>query len=154
MYVLILVALLLCLPGDSTAQGVPQFGPLRIGGRAPFGPGDPTAHPYKFVPKSSFYMFVVARGLPTMCVYEECSEHGLLVKQLGGWITGDAQAESAAMVGLTEVGVQTGIESIIVLADRRSIIVGIYPGSRPSDVKEVLQEHQAKPTVRKMALRR
>lgn len=147
MHALILVALLLGLPAASSARGVQQFGSLQIGSRAPFGPGDPTAYPYKTVPKSAFYLFVVAKGLPTMCIYEECSEHGLMVKRLGGWITGDAQAESAAMVGLTEIGVQAGTESIVVLANRRSIIIGIYPGSQPSDVKRILQENRmtAKP---------
>lgn len=132
---------LLVLPLAAAALGVSEFGPLKVGERAPFGPGDPTAYPYKVTPKSAFYVFVVAKGLPTMCVYEECSEHGALVRRLGGWITGDAQAESAAIVGLTETGVQNGTESIVVLADRKSRVIGIFPEAGPSDVKKILQTY-------------
>jgi hypothetical protein len=134
--------LLLGLASACCAQGVSTFGPLRIGDRDPFGPGEPTAHPYRRVPVSRFYVFVVAKGVPTMCVFEECGEDGgTLVQQLGGWITGDEQAESIAMVGLTEAGVRSGKESIVVVADTNVRIVGIYPNAAAHDLRSLLRQH-------------
>jgi hypothetical protein len=134
--------LLLGLASACCAQGVSTFGPLRIGDRAPFGPGEPTAYPYRRVPVSRFYVFVVAKGLPTICVFEECGENGgTLVQQLGGWITGDEQSESIAMVGLTDLGVRSGKESIVVIADADVRIVGIYPNAVANDLRSLLRRH-------------
>jgi hypothetical protein len=124
-----------------SSQGVSSFGPLHVGEKAPFGPGDPAAHPYKSVPVSRFYVYIVARGIPTMCVYEECGSDGTLVKMMGGWITGDQQAESIAMVGLSESKVLGGTQSMVVVADGAATIVGIYPNHPVSDLRSVLQKH-------------
>jgi hypothetical protein len=133
--------LLLGLASACCAQGVSKFGPLRVGDRAPFGPGEPTAHPYRRVPVSRFYVFVVAKGLPTMCVFEECGKDGALVHRLGGWITGDEQSESIAMVGLTDYGVRSGKESVVVIADAKVRIIGIYPNAAANDLRSLLRQH-------------
>jgi hypothetical protein len=133
---------MLCVVAQScSAQGVAEFGPLRIGGRAPIGPGEPTSYPYKFAPRSRFYVLVVQKNLPTMCVDEECGKHGLLVRARGGWITGDDQAETIEAVGLSENGVLANGDSIVVLADAKARIVGIYPGLKSDDIKKVLELH-------------
>jgi hypothetical protein len=82
-----------------------------------------------------------------MCVYEECSRDGALVKAMGGWITGDQQAESIAMVGLTESKVLAGTQSIVVVADGAARIVGIYPNHPASDLRSILSRHPELGTV-------
>jgi hypothetical protein len=131
-----LMALVSCF-----SHGVASFGPLRVGEHAPFGAGDPAAHPYKSVPPSRFYIYVVAKGIPTMCVFEECGRDGALVEAMGGWITGDQQVESISMVGLSESKVLDGTQSMVVVADGSGRIVGIYPNHPVDDLRSVLLRH-------------
>ena len=132
----------LLLTNAAIAQGVQRHGPLQLGNVGPLRPGDPTSHPYRFVPVSRFYVLVVAKGIPTMCVFEECGEGADMVRRLGGWITGDDQGETIAAVGLCETRVRRGEQSIIVVADRRSRIVGIYPNQDVTSLSEVLKLHR------------
>lgn len=124
-------------------KGVQSFGPLKVGERAPFGPGDLAAHPYKRVPVSKFYVLVVAKNIPTTCVFEECGIDGDLVRGLGGWITGDQQAETSSMAGLTDSKVRKGEQSIIVVADHAARIVGIYPDRDMRHLRTILDLHPA-----------
>lgn len=126
-----------CIP----TYGISEFGPLKRGEKAPFGPGDPTSYPYKRVPVSKFYVYLVARQVPTMCIFEECGVNGDLVQRMGGWITGDGQAESIDMVGLDEVKVRRGEQSMIVVADKTSKIIGIYPNHTMQDLPVILRRH-------------
>jgi len=135
------LVLLVALASACDQRGVSEFGPLKLGYTAPFGPGDPTAHPYKTVPVSKFYVFVVASKVPTMCTFEECGVGGDVVERMGGWITGDEQAESALMVGLSESKVRQGEQSIIVVADKNSRIIGIYPNRTMNDLLAILKLH-------------
>jgi hypothetical protein len=139
---LIISALGTAVPGHTAAQGVERHGPLVLGGQSPVRAGDPTAQPYKTTPRSKFYILVVAQGLPTMCVDHECGPHGDQVRKLGGWITGDDQRETIAVTGLDEAAVRAGTQKIVVIADHKERIIGIYPGKGPADVRDVLQLHK------------
>ena len=122
-------------------SGMTEFGPLKVGAPAPFRPGDNTSYPYKFVPESNFYVYVVARRVPTMCVFDECGVNGDMVERMGGWITGDEHGESAEMVGLDESKVKRGEQSIIVIADKHVRIIGIYPDHSMLDLPAILKRH-------------
>jgi hypothetical protein len=95
-------------------------------------------------------VLIVAKDIPTMCVFEECHDSADLVRLLGGWITGDQQAETIGLVGLSEDRVRRGEQSIIVIADRKSRIVGIYPTTRNQNgvsgntlsLDDILQRHR------------
>lgn len=137
-FCLALSAALIISCGES---GVTEFGPLKVGKRAPFGPGDPTSHPYKFIPVSNFYIYVVARKLSTMCVFDDCGVNGDVVERMGGWLTGDEQAESAEMVGLDQSKVLSGEDSMIVVADKNVRIIGIYPNHKMIDLLTILKRH-------------
>jgi hypothetical protein len=126
---------------DRREVGVKEFGSLKLGGYAPYLPGDSTSYPYRRIPQSDFYIYVVEKNLPTMCVFEECGVHGEIVKCLGGWLSGDDQAEDVEMVGLDLEQVQNGEASIIVFADHNSKIVGIYPDYTMQNLPEILKRH-------------
>ena len=104
-------------------------------------PGNPTAYPHKITPKAKFYILVVARGLPTMCTFEDCGEEGALVELLGGWITGDDQNETIDVVGLDQEEVRRGRQSIVVVANASARIVGIYPNHGMRDLRQILCIH-------------
>ena len=84
-----------CSVSAQAPVSVTFFGPLKIGGPSPVQPGDPTAYPHKVTPRAKFYVLVVAKGLPTMCTFEDCGSEGTLVESLGGWITGDLISHEA-----------------------------------------------------------
>lgn len=138
---ILLLALFGALTSACSEPSVSEFGPLKLGSPAPIRPGDRTAHPYKIVPVSKFYVFVVASKVPTMCTFEECGVNGDIVERMGGWITGDEQAESAEMVGLSESKVRRGEQSIIVVSDKNSRIIGIYPNRTMKDLPALLKLH-------------
>jgi hypothetical protein len=121
--------------------GVSSFGRLQVGGPSPIQPGDPTAYPHKTTPRAKFYVLVVARGLPTMCTFEDCGKEGALVESLGGWITGDAQNETIHLAGLDQDEVKQGRQSIIVVADSKRKIVGIHPNARMHELPLILEKH-------------
>lgn len=120
---------------------VVKFGPLKLGEQAPCKPGDSTSYPFRRIPQSKFYIYVVEKDLPTMCVFEECGPHGEIVECLGGWLSGDDQAEEAVSFGLDEDMVRQGKASIIVVANQDSKIVGIYPNHTMQNLPEILKRH-------------
>lgn len=130
-----------CAVGAQAPLGVNSFGPLQIGGPSPVQPGDPTAYPHKATPRAKFYVLVVAKGLPTMCTFEDCGPEGELVETLGGWITGDAQNETIHLAGLDQTEVKQGRQSIIVISDKTRRIVGIYPNCQMRDLPFILEAH-------------
>lgn len=138
---LLLTLSLGCAVGAQTPLGVSSFGPLQIGGPSPVRPGDPTAYPHRITPRAKFYVLVVAKGLPTMCTFEDCGPEGELVEALGGWITGDAQNETIQLAGLEQTEVKQGRQSLVVISDRSRRIVGIYPNSLMSDLPSILEAH-------------
>ena len=134
------LALTLSVSAQSPVN-VAKFGPLRIGGPSPVQPGDPTAYPHKFTPRAKFYVLVVAKGLPTMCTFEDCGPEGTLVESLGGWITGDDQSETIHLAGLDETEVKKGRQSLVVIANKSRRIIGIYPNSLARDLPFILKAH-------------
>ena len=124
---------------------VAEFGPLRLGARGPVQPGDPTAHPHRITPRSKFYVLVVAKGIPTMCTFEDCGKEAAIVEGLGGWITGDDQLETIASVGLDEDEVKAGSQSLVVISNRLGRIVGIYPRHSMRDLLSILKAHRYLP---------
>ena len=140
-----LLALLLlafgCAIGAQPPAGVTKFGPLKVGGPSPVQPGDPTAYPHRVTPSAKFYVLVVAKGLPTMCTFEDCGPEGELVEALGGWITGDTQNETIHLAGLEQTEVKQGRQSIVIISDKEKKIVGIYLNSQMSDLPSILRLH-------------
>lgn len=130
-----------CSVSAQAPVSVTSFGPLQIGGPSPVQPGDPTAYPHKVTPRAKFYVLVVAKGLPTMCTFEDCGSEGTLVESLGGWITGDAQNETIHLAGLDQTEVMQGRQSIIVVSDKSRRIVGIYPNYLMRDLPFILKAH-------------
>ncbi|MGK5090417.1 hypothetical protein WDW89_00215 [Deltaproteobacteria bacterium TL4] len=116
---------------------IKEFGPLKLGEPALERPGDSTSYPYKNVPRSKFYIYVVEKGLPTMCVFDDCGTHGEVVECLGGWLSGDDREEVSDEVGLDG----SNATSIIVVADQDSKIVGIYPNYTMQNIPEILKRH-------------
>lgn len=137
-FFLIFLAVLASACGE---HRVSEFGPLKLGALAPDRPGFATAHPYKTVPVSKFYVFIVARNVPTACTFDECGVNGDLVERMGGWITGDEQAESIDQVGLSESAVRRGEQSMIVISDKNVRIIGIYPNRTMADLPALLKQH-------------
>ena len=127
--------------GPGGEAGVKEFGPLKLGGKSLIKPGDNTEHPYKITPRANFYVYVVAKSVPPMCAYHDCGIEGIIVKYVGGWITGGAQADDAYDVGLDDVEVANGKYAMTVIADKTLKIVGIYPGCNMRSLPRVLERH-------------
>jgi hypothetical protein len=139
---LLLALLALSWAHVDLATGLEVQGLLRLGAPSPVQAGHPTAHPHLRVPASKFYVLVVARDVPTMCTFEDCGPEGAEVERLGGWITGDDQAETIHTVGLNENLVRSGNQSIIVVSNASGRIVGIYPGRKMIDLPRILRNHR------------
>lgn len=137
---LLLFAAGIWLATGAYAQSVASVGPLRLGGRSPVQPGDPTAYPQKTTPRANFYVLVIEKGLPTMCTFEDCGEAGKLVEALGGWVTGDAQSETIGLADLDEIKVRSGTQSLVVVANKSARIIGLYPNQRLTDLPRILGE--------------
>jgi len=118
--------------------GVRTFGPLKLGGNIPMGPGDYTFAPQVKIPPSRFYISVVQKNL--WCVFEECNPEGANIESLGGWLQGENtdQPEIQEIFGLEN---NPGISSIIVVGNQEEKIVGIYPNKNIGDVSNVLNIH-------------
>ena len=127
--------------GAQVPTSVGKLGPLQLGGPSPVQPGDPTAYPHRSTPHAKFYVLVVAKGLPTMCTFEDCGPEGEIVEALGGWITGDTQNETIHLAGLDQIEVKQGRQSVVVISDKARRIVGIYPNSKMSDLPSILKAH-------------
>jgi hypothetical protein len=117
------------------------FGNYKLGGPSPVRPGDPTAYPHKRTPKAKFYVLVVAKDIPTMCTFEDCGAEAAVVEKMGGWITGDEQIETIGHAGLDQVEVNSGRQSLVVVANRTLRIVGIYPNHTTRDLHAILRAH-------------
>ena len=124
-----------------SSRKITEYGPLKLGETAPFKPGDQTSYPYRTIQQSRFYVYVVQKGLPTDCVFEECGMSGVLVDCMGGWLSGDEQAETAERFGLDIEKVRAGKSSMVVVADKDSKIVGMYPNRTTHNLPTILQKH-------------
>jgi len=121
-------------------ENVHAFGPLRIGGEAPNGFGQIAPFEGRKIPKSNFYVYVHRRGLP-LCEYDGCSiAEGIVIECMGGWFSGDGHTEISDLVGLDSAEVAQGRESIVVVADENSEIIGIYPNHTEGDILPILSQ--------------
>jgi len=122
-------------------KGVKEFGPLKIGGRAPFGKGDKAIFDNKLVPGSNFYIYAQRRGL-SVCEFDNCAiVEGKVVECMGGWLSGDGHPEVSDLVGLDSLEVSQGKASIVVISDNDSKIIGIYPNHTESDILSILYQY-------------
>lgn len=112
-----------------------HVGDFEIGTLTPFVPGEELAHPYRVIPASLFYVYAWQSGLPT-CVYEECGDGGAMVATLRGWLLGTDLDEF-----VLEHYHLPPLKSLVIIADRNSMIAGIYPDARISDVPGILKKH-------------
>lgn len=120
---------------------IKKFGPLKLGGEMPLGEGYNTFAPARIIPKSKFY---IAIGEPHLwCVFDECCLEGTLIKSMGGWIQGErtSQPTIAEIFGLDSSDNNKKFESIVIVGDGNSKIVGIYPGKSSEDISSIMKLH-------------
>jgi hypothetical protein len=144
---LVVFALLLLYSQSQGVVSVTNFGPLKLGGVSPYKAGDSTSYPTIKIPNAEFYVYVVAKDIPVMCAARSCGIFSDLVVRMGGWITGDDQPEHCLAVGLEEEEVWQGKSSVVVIANRNSRIIGIYPNSKTQNLPEILRRHPELGTV-------
>ena len=122
--------------------GVIQYKTIALGRRAAQGPGTPTvwAPPYRTVPESLFYVFVI--GDEHMCIGSDCGIGGYFVECLGGWLAGEKIITEEFDYGLRDAGVDMEKQTIITIADKEAKIVGIYPGARIRNLPYIMRNHR------------
>lgn len=126
---------------DGYLESVQEFGPLKMGERTPYGEGQSAPLDGKDIPKAEFYFYVQRRGL-SLCEFESCSvTEGKVVQCMGGWLSGDGHSEVSDYVGLDSKEVSEGKASIVVVADKNSKIIGIYPNHTEGDILEILGQY-------------
>ena len=128
-------------PHEVPLRSIEKFGPLQVGLKSPDRPGDFALAPDYTIPHSQFYIFAQQKELGISCTYEDCGMSGVLVKCLGGWLSGSDQATNAEQYGLDAEAVQKEDTSLIVVADRHSNIVGIYPNHATHNIPRILKKH-------------
>lgn len=118
--------------------GVIEFGQLKLGEEAPIMTGSVTFAPELKVPPAKFYIGIAEKN--RWCIFEECSLNGQIVKILGGWLQSENSEQPAVYesFGLNE---NKNIKSVVVVGDRRGLIVGIYPNKGNNDLLEILAAH-------------
>ena len=102
-------------------------------------PGDMAIEPYKQIPESQFYVYAMQKDLPP-CAYEDCGMSGALVACMGGWVS-NAWKQDAPEFGLNELEVEAGKASVVIVADKDSKIVGIYPHRTTHNIPSILKNH-------------
>ena len=112
-----------------------KAGSFRVGALAPYMPGDTLHHPYGIVPPSRFYIYVWQNGFRSaQCVYDECGKGGAVVAALRGWLWGTGFEREWFQFS-------DAVSSVVLVADQRSHIVGIYPNATMFDVERILKKH-------------
>lgn len=126
---------------DGYLESVDEFGPFRVGERSPYGEGANAPLDNKDISKSEFYVFVQRRSL-FLCEFEDCSvAEGRIVACMGGWLSGDGELQSATDHGFNDHDLAQGKASLVVLADKESKIIGIYPNHTETDILEILGQY-------------
>ncbi|TSC56069.1 MAG: hypothetical protein G01um101418_437 [Parcubacteria group bacterium Gr01-1014_18] len=148
------LALLICLlfgcvflfisSGDF--KGVSHFGTLRVGVTAPpnFHPGYEIRDAYKKIPPSRFYINFYSQDIVYNCFFDECGLGGAMVGSMGGWFAGSGISDLDELFGVEinrEELWSTGYSSLMIVTNRESEIVGLYPDAGMSDLSKVLQFH-------------
>ncbi|MDO8592500.1 MAG: hypothetical protein Q7R92_01840 [bacterium] len=125
------------------AGGVRKFGLLKLGGEIPIRAGDGTvwAPPYEKVPPSKFFVYILKEDFS--CVWESCGLDGAVVRTLGGYLAGKSfgEPEVVSEFGFDDVSIREKYKSVVIIADRDSKIVGIYPNRDLTDVLNILRLH-------------
>ncbi len=122
-------------PENEFLKSVDNFGPLRIGGKAPIGI---VLHPNKIPSDVQFYVYYHRMGFG-MCNNESCAPlEGKVVKCMNGWLAGSDQHEGSYEVGLDHDLVKQGIASIVVVSNKNEKIMGIFPYHTESDIIPIL----------------
>ncbi len=122
------------------AEDIPnEIGEFKIGDNAPHKPGD-EIKPYQKIPPSKFYVYLWSPN-PNMkygCINEECGKNGEVVASLRGWLggSGTTYEESVPLVNSSKVN------SLIIVADQNSKVVGVYPEKDMPDLPEILSLHK------------
>ena len=122
--------------------GVKKFGPLILGGEIPYGEDGTTFAPIRSIPKSKFYVNIVNDD--SWATFEGCGKNGEYVRALGGWLQCENlyQPTIKDLFGFTPTLEAAGVISIVVIADSKSRIVGIYPKATIDDLMSILLLHQ------------
>ncbi len=117
---------------------VTNFGPLKLGGDMPLGPGSYTLAPPMHIPPARFHIEVAQKDLG--CVFEYCIPEGEKIAALGGWLQGEntQQPEIKEIFGLSE---NKDVTTVVVVGDKDARIVGIYPNKNIDDVPSILEIH-------------
>lgn len=125
---------------DVVEEIVPQKNfNLVIGGDAPYKPGERLYSSYDILPPASFYVYLWQPGIYYKCSYEECGPEGATIAALHGWLLGkDLTEDSREYYDLSP-----STKSLVIVADRNSKIVGIYPNELLSDLLDVLKSNHA-----------
>lgn len=113
-----------------------EIGEFRIGDDAPHKPGE-EIKPHEKIPPSKFYVYLWSPNIEYGCVHEECGENGEIVASLRGWLegTGTTYNELVPLVNSSPV------KSLILVADKNSKVVGVYPNQDMPDMLNILAKH-------------
>lgn len=129
----------MALPVSLLHGGVTTFGSLSLGKESPIGPGAMTFAPELQIPPSRFYIGVAQEN--KWCVFDECAPLGARIAAVGGWLQGEDAKQWATIedFGLKE---NPHISSVVVVANRKGDLVGIYPNRDMDDLNDLLQVHR------------
>jgi len=121
----------------SFLESVEEFGHLHIGGKAPQGV---VLRPLVSHPDAKFYVFFHRMGFG-ICNNIDCAPlEGRVIQCMEGWLAGDDQPESSDDVGLLSEDVKNGMASLVVISDKDSRIIGIYPNHTEADIIPILTQ--------------
>lgn len=119
-------------------ESVKEFGPFKMGSKSPYAEGNGATYDGKLIPKSNFYIYAIRRGMD-MCEFEDCSlSEGRVVRCMGGWLSSLGYHSSANLGDVDGKALKQGMASLVVLADKNSNVIGIYPNHAESDILEIL----------------
>jgi len=122
-------------------KSVTSFGPLKLGAISPVLPGHPTITPYKHVPDNAkFYVYVMQKDFG-ICAYAYCGMNGVIVECMDGWLS-NIWEQDADMVGLDYNEVKQGKTSLVLVANKDSRLIGIYPNHDVRDLPAILRTHR------------
>jgi hypothetical protein len=118
-----------------------EVGPLKIGSKMPWAPGDSTLAPYLTIPLLQKFYISVAEP-DNWCANENCGIDGGFIQTMGGWlqVENTHQSEVGPSFGL-DLPEHNNIKSIVIVGDRKGRIVGIYPNKDLKDVLNILKNH-------------
>jgi hypothetical protein len=119
--------------------GAATFGPLILGGESPIGPGSMTFAPELRIPSTRFYIGVAEKDV--WCIFEECAPAGARVAALGGWLQGEDTEQWATREDFGLEG-NNAVSSVVVVANERGKLVGIYPNKTVDNLEAILHTHR------------